>query len=118
MDGMKTQGNHKLITKVLIVGLLIAIGSYLFHPEVGQFSVMWNGEPIATPWLRFAALPTVLAIMLITGVLMVLLFLGVGVFLFMGAVFLALLGIFTLVPFFWPILLMIFLLMAVLSLLG
>ena len=115
---MKTQGNHKLITKVLIVGLLIAIGSYLFHPEVGQFSVMWNGEPIATPWLRFAALPTVLGIMLITGVLMVLLFLGVGVFLFMGAVFLALLGIFTLVPFFWPILLMMFLLMAVLSLLS
>ncbi len=115
---MKTQGNHKLITKVLIVGLLIAIGSYLFHPEVGQFSVMWNGEPIATPWLRFAALPTVLAIMLITGVLMVLLFLGVGVFLFMGAVFLALLGIFTLVPFFWPVLLMMFLLMAILSLLG
>jgi len=115
---MKTQGKYSLITKVLIVGLLVAIGSYLFHPDVGQFSVMWNGEPIATPWLRFAALPTVLAIMLITGVLMVLLFLGVGVFLFMGAVFLALLGIFTLVPFFWPILLMIFLLMAVLSLLG
>ena len=115
---MKTQGNHKLITKVLIIGLLIAIGSYFFHPEVGQFSVMWNGEPIATPWLRFAALPTVLAIMLITGVLMVLLFLGVGVFLFMGAVFLALLVIFSLVPFFWPVLLMMFLLMAILSLLG
>jgi len=118
MHNMKTQSNHKLITKVLIIGLLIAIGSYLFHPEVGQFSVMWNGEPVATPWLRFAALPTVLVIMLITGVLMALLFLGVGVFLFMGAVFLALLGIFTLVPFFWPILLMMFLLMAMLSLLG
>jgi len=115
---MKTQGNHKLITKVLIIGFLIAIGSYLFHPDVGQFSLMWNGEPIATPWLRFAALPTVLVIMLITGVLMVLLFLGVGVFLFMGSVFLALLGIFILVPFFWPVLLMMFLLMAVLSLLG
>ena len=115
---MKTQGNHKLITKVLIVGLLIAIGSYLFHPDVGQFSLMWNGEPVATPWLRFAALPTVLVIMLITGLLMVLLFLGVGVFLFIGAVFFALLGIFIIVPFFWPILLMIFLLMAVLSLLG
>ena len=115
---MKTQGNHKLITKVLIIGFLIAIGSYLFHPDVGQFSLMWNGEPIATPWLRFAALPTVLVIMLITGVLMVLLFLGVGVFLFTGSVFLALLGIFILVPFFWPVLLMMFLLMAVLSLLG
>ena len=115
---MKAQGNHNLITKVLIVGLLIAIGSYFFHPEVGQFSLMLNGEPIAAPWLRFAALPTVLVIMLITGLLMALLFLGVGVFLFMGAVFLALLGIFILVPFFWPVLLIMFLLMAVLSLLG
>ena len=115
---MKAQGNYKLITKVLIVGLLIAIGSYFFHPEVGQFSLMWNGEPIATPWLRFAALPTVLVIMFITGLLMVLLFLGVGVFLFMGAVFLALLGLFIIVPFFWPVLLMMFLLMAVMSLLG
>jgi hypothetical protein len=115
---MKTQGNHSLITKVLIVGLLVAICSYLFHPDVGQFSLMWNGEPIATPWLRFAAVPSVLVIMLITGLLMILLFLGVGVFLFMGAVFLALLGIFIIVPFFWPVLLMMFLLMAVLSLLG
>jgi hypothetical protein len=115
---MKTQGKYSLITKVLIVGLLVAIGSYLFHPDVGQFSVMWNGEPIATPWLRFAAAPTVLVIMLITGLLMVLLFLGAGVFLFMGAVFLALIGIFIIVPFFWPVLLMMFLLMAVLSLLS
>lgn len=101
---MNAQGNHTLIFKVLIVGLLIAIGSYLFHPDVGQFSLMWNGEPVAAQWLRFAALPTVLVIILITGLLMVLLFLGVGVFLFMGAVFLALLGMFILVPFFWPIL--------------
>ncbi len=115
---MKAQGNHTLISKVLIVGLIIAIGSFLFHPEVGQFSLMWNGAPIATPWLNFAALPTVLFIMLITGLLMVLLFLGVGVFLFMGAVFLALLGLFILVPFFWPILLRMFLLMTVFSLLG
>lgn len=115
---MKAQGNHTLISKVLIVGLIIAIGSFLFHPEVGQFSLMWNGAPVATPWLNFAALPTVLFIMLITGLLMVLLFLGVGVFLFMGAVFLALLGLFILVPFFWPILLIMFLLMTVLSLLG
>jgi hypothetical protein len=115
---MSAQGNHTLISKVLIVGLLIAIGSYLFHPEVGQFSLMWNGAPVATPWLNFAALPTALVIMLITGLLMVLLFLGVGIFLFISAGFLALLAIFILVPFFWPILLIMFLLMAVFSLLG
>ena len=113
---MKPQPNHNLITKVLIVGLVIGILSYLFHPDVGQFSIMMNGEPVASPLVRFAALPTFLVIMLITGILMALLFLGMGVFLFMVATFVALLGIAIIVPFFWPILLIIFLIIALMSL--
>ncbi|OYV20170.1 MAG: hypothetical protein CG441_481 [Methylococcaceae bacterium NSM2-1] len=112
---MEPQRNNKLMTKVLIVGLVIAILSYLFHPDVGQFSIMMNGEPVADPLVRFAAIPTFLVIMLITGVLMVLLFLGVGVFIFMAATFIALLGIAVAVPFFWPILLIIFLIIALMS---
>ena len=112
---MEHQHNTKLMTKVLIVGLLIAILSYLFHPDVGQFSIMMNGEPVADPLVRFAAIPTFLVIMLITGVLMVLLFLGAGVFMFMAAMFIALLGIAVAVPFFWPILLIIFLIIALMS---
>jgi len=112
---MEHQPNNKLMTKVLIVGLVIAILSYLFHPDVGQFSIMMNGEPVADPLVRFAAIPTFLVIMLITGVLMVLLFLGVGVFIFMAATFIALLGIAVAVPFFWPILLIIFLIIALMS---
>ena len=112
---MEHQRNNKLMTKVLIVGLVIAILSYLFHPDVGQFSIMMNGEPVADPLVRFAAIPTFLVIMLITGVLMVLLFLGVGVFIFMAALFIALLGIAVAVPFFWPILLIIFLIIALMS---
>ena len=112
---MEHQGNSKLMTKVLIVGLVIAILSYLFHPDVGQFSIMMNGEPVADPLVRFAAIPTFLVIMLITGVLMVLLFLGVGVFIFMAATFIALLGIAVVVPFFWPILLIIFVIIVLMS---
>ena len=112
---MEHQRNTKLITKVLIVGLVIAILSYLFHPDVGQFSIMMNGEPVADPLVRFAAIPTFLLIMLITGVLMVLLFLGVGVFIFMAAIFMAFLGIAVADPFFWPILLIIFLIIALMS---
>ena len=112
---MEYQRNKKLMIKVLIVGLVIAILSYLFHPDVGQFSIMMNGEPVADPLVRFAAIPTFLVIMLITGVLMVLLFLGVGVFIFMAATFIALLGIAVAVPFFWPILLIIFLIIALMS---
>ena len=106
---MEHQRNHKLMIKVLIVGLVIAVFSYLFHPDVGQFSLMMNGEPVADPLVRFTAIPAFLVIMLITGVLMVLLFFGVGVFIFMAAVFIAALAITVAVPFFWPILLIIFL---------
>jgi len=112
---MKHQGNNKLIIKVLIVGLVIAILSYLFHPDIGQFSIMMNGEPVANPLVRFTAIPTFLVIMLITGVLIVLLFLGVGVYLFMAATFIALLVIAIAVPFFWPILIIIFLIIALMS---
>jgi hypothetical protein len=112
---MEHQGKSKLMTKVFIVGLVIAIFSYLFHPDVGQFSLMMNGAPIANPLVHFAAIPSFLVIMLITGVLIVLLFLGVGVFLFMTAAFIALLGIAFVVPFFWPILLIIFLITALTS---
>ena len=112
---MEHQRNNKLITKVLIVGLVIAILSYLFHPDVGQFSIMMNGEPVADPLVRFAAIPTFLVIMLFTGVLMVLLFFGVGVFIFMAALFIAFVGLAVAEPFFWPILLIIFLIIALTS---
>ena len=115
---MKPQRNHNLITKVLIVGLFIGILSYLFHPDVGQFSIMMNGQPVASPLVRFAAIPTFLVIMLITGMLMALVFLGAGALLFMVATFIALLGIAVVMPFFWPILLIIFLFIALMSLRG
>jgi hypothetical protein len=105
----------KLVIKVFVVGVVIAILSYLFHPEVGQFSLMLNGSPVAEPLVRFAAIPTFLVIMLVTGILMVLLFFGVGVFIFLIALFMAVLGIGFLVPFFWPILLIIFLIIMLTS---
>jgi hypothetical protein len=97
------------------VGLVVAILSYLFHPGVGQFSIMMNGEPVADPLVRFAAIPTFFLIMLITGVLIGLLFFGVGVFMFMAATFIAIMAIAIAVPFFWPILLIIFLMIVLMS---
>jgi hypothetical protein len=112
---MEHQGKSKLMKKVFIVGLVIAIFSYLFHPDVGRFSLMMNGTPVAGPLVHFAAIPTFLVIMLITSVVMVLLFLGVGVFITIAAIFTALLMIAFVVPFFWPILLIIFLITALTS---
>jgi len=113
---MEKQRNHKLITKVLIAGLVIALLSYLFHPDVGHFSIMMNSQPVADPLVRFAAIPSLIVIMLFTGALMVMLFLGVGMFLFTAALFIGFLGLAFAVPFFWPILLIIFLIIALMSL--
>lgn len=112
---MQQKHNKKLIVKVLIIGAVIAILSYLFHPGIGQLSVMLNGEPVAEPLVRFAAGPTFLLIMIITGILMVLLFLGVGVFMFMFAMFVALMGIFIMAPYFWPVLIIILLMLTLMT---
>jgi len=95
------------MVRALIVGAVIAILSYLFHPGFGQLSVLSviiNGEPVAEPLVPFAAGSTFLLIMIITGTLMVLLFLGVGVFVFLFAMLVALIGIFIMAPYFWPVL--------------
>jgi hypothetical protein len=106
---MQQKQNKKLIAKVLIVGAVIAVLSYLFHPGVGQLSIMLNGEPVAEPLVRFAAVPTFLFVMVITAVLMVILFLGAGLFIFLFAMFVALAGIFIMAPYFWPVLVIVLL---------
>ena len=112
---MEHKSNKKLITKVLIIGGIIAILSYLFHPGVGQFSVMINGEPVAEPLVRFAAIPIFLVFMLITGLLMVLLFLGAGALMFLAAMFFAFAVCFVIAPYFWPVLVIIFLIIALMA---
>lgn len=112
---MANNRNNRLIIKVLIIGALIAVLSYLFHPDVGQLSVMVNGQPVAEPLVRIAAIPTFLLIMGLAVILTILLFLGIGVFMFLGALFIALMIGIVLAPYFWPVLVLIFLLIAVMS---
>jgi hypothetical protein len=112
---METKHKNKFIAKAFVLGVFIAILSYLFHPEVGQLSVMMNGEPIAEPLVRFAAIPTFLVIMALALVLTILLFMGIGVFMFMGTLFFALMLCFILAPYFWPVLVIIFLIIALMS---
>ncbi len=112
---MSKQHNNHLILKVLIIGGLITILVYLFHPGVGQFSLIINGEPVADPLVRFAAIPTLLIAMLFTGMLMFVAFLGVGMFMFIAALAFIMLGVFIVAPYFWPMLMIIFLVIALMS---
>lgn len=112
---MQQKRNKKLVVKVLIVGTFIVILSYLFHPDVGQLSIMLNGKPVAEPLVRFASVPTFLLISILTGLLMVLLFLGVGVFMFLLAMFVALIGFFIMASYFWPVLLIVLLIILLIT---
>jgi hypothetical protein len=109
---MNPKQSKKLIIKVLAVGGIIAILIYLFHPGVGHLNITINGEPVADPLIRFAAIPTFLAVMGITCLLMVLLFLGFGVLMFLGCLFVALMATALIAPYFWPMLVIIFLIIA------
>lgn len=109
---MQYKHNNRLTAKVLIAGAAIAILSYLLYPGAGQLGVMLNGDAVAEPLVRFAAVPTFLLVMIITGILMVLLFLGVGVFMLLCAIFVALAGVFIMAPSFWPVLVIIVLMIA------
>jgi hypothetical protein len=112
---MKPKRNNNLLVKILIAGAVIAILSYLFYPGSGQLSIMLNGEPVAEPLVRFAAVPTFLLIMILTGVLMVLVFLGVGVFVFLFVLFAGVIGIFIVAPYFWPVLVIILLMITLMT---
>lgn len=77
---------------------------------------MINGEPVADPLVRFAAIPTILAVLLFTGILMVLVFLGVGLLMFLGALLFMMFGGFIVAPYSWPMLVIIVLMIALMSL--
>jgi len=53
--------------------------------------------------------------MLFTGILMLLAFLGIGMFMFMLALVFIMLGVFMVAPYFWPVLVIIFLVIVLMS---
>ena len=112
---MNNSHNSHLISKILIIGVLIAALIYLFHPGVGQLSVIINGEPVPQPWAGLAAIPTMLLVLAISVMLGLLIFFGVGLFMFLGALFFAFFGVILIAPYFWPVLVIIFLVIALMS---
>jgi len=112
---MSQQQNNNLILQTLVIGGFIAALVYFFHPGVGSFSLIINGEPVANPLIRFAAFPTLLIAMLFTSVLMFIAFLGVSMFMFVGALVFVILGVFIIAPYFWPMLVIIFLIILFMS---
>jgi len=114
MDGKKSG----LILKIVLLGLLLALLAYVFHPDGGHVSLTINGEPVTDPLARIAAVPAFLAILLLTGLLAGLVILGMGTFLLIGLVLLGAAGIALAVPTFWPVLVIVILAVSLASLGG
>lgn len=112
---MAVNSNSHLVVKILLLGGVLAALVYLFHPDVGQFNLTINGQPVAEPWFRLAAVPALLLVLLLMGTLSVLAMLGVGMLMFVSALGFALLGVLLVAPYFWPVLLLFLLLILILS---
>ena len=112
---MSKQRNNKLLLKVLVLGGLIASLIYFFHPEVSQLSLIINNKPVADPLVRFAALPTLIFSAVFLAFLMLLVFLGVGMFIFIATLVFIIVTICFVAPYFWPILVFNFLVIGIMS---
>lgn len=110
-----SHSKHYLAAKVIVIGLLIAILIYLFHPGVGQMSLFINGQPVAEPFAPFAAATTLFLVLGMSVFIALLMFFGAGLLIFFGALFFALLGVIVLAPYFWPVLLIILLVIGLMS---
>jgi hypothetical protein len=107
-----------LVLKIVLLGLLIALLAYVFHPDGGHVSLAINGEPVTDPLARLAVIPAFLAILILTGLLAGLVILGAGTFLLIGFVLLGTAGIALAVPTFWPVLIIVILAASLASLDG
>ena len=113
---MKQNTNIYLVIKVLLVGLIITALVYLFHPAAGQFSIFINGDPVTNPIIQLAVFPSLFVVLFFTGILAILAFFGVGLFVFLSVLMFVLLGIFIFAPYTWPVLAIIFTTIIVMSL--
>lgn len=112
---MSIQTHSHLSLKIIMLGTLIAALLYLFHPGVGQFSLLMNGHPVSEPMFRLAALPTLTVAILFVAGLSLLALLGVGMMLFFAALAFVLVGTLVIVPYFWPVLLLFCLVIMIMS---
>ena len=112
---MSTSPNSHLFIKTVFLGGLLAALVYLFHPGVGQFTLLINGQPVAEPLFRLAAIPASLIVMAFIVVLAILATLGVGIMLFMGTLGFGLLAVLLIAPYFWPVLMIFCLIILIMS---
>lgn len=104
------------VGKVLAIGLVVATLSYLFHPDIGHLSFTINGLPLTGAMAKFAALPTFFVILALAVVMTLLVFIGIGFYMLLGSLLLGFIVLTILAPYLWPLLAVLFLVIAIMSL--
>ncbi len=109
------KNDNLIVVKVMAIGLIIAALSYLFHPEIGQFNFSIRGLPLTEAASKFAALPTFFVILALAAVMTLLISLQIGFFILLGSSLLVFIVLAVLAPYLWPVLAIIFLVVAIMS---
>jgi len=112
---MPQRSNFNLILKILFIGGLISAVVYYFHPGVGTFSLVINGQPVADPLIRLAAFPTFLFTVFFAAILMFVAFIGIGLLTFFLVLVLLMLGVVMVAPYSWPVIAFIFVIVMLMS---
>ncbi|WFP51870.1 hypothetical protein PL263_07515 [Methylomonas sp. EFPC3] len=107
--------NRHLPIKTLLLGSVFAGLIYFFHPEVGRVSLLVDGQPVADPLFRLAAVPILLVVTGLIAALALIALFGMGMMIFFAVLGFSAIGILLLAPYSWPILLLFCLMLLAMS---
>lgn len=91
-----------LSSKVILLGVLLIILLYLFHPVTGNMHMTINGEQVTGPLAELAAFPMSLGILVFSGLLAALIFLGAGTLFLVMMAIIGFTALFVFMPFLAP----------------
>jgi len=92
----------KLILRILLIGGLFAVLSFLFHPHTGNLNISLNGNQLTSPFAQLAAIPLLMGIFCFALLLGVFAFLGASTLLLIFFVFAGFAGLSVMAPFLIP----------------
>lgn len=92
----------KLILRILLIGGLFALLSFLFHPHTGNLHITLNGDELTSPISQTAAIPLFMGIFCFALLLAVIAFLGAGTLVLIIFIFFGFVGLSVMAPFLLP----------------
>ena len=92
----------KLMLRILLVGGLFALLSFLFHPYTGHLNISLNGNQLTSPVAQVAAIPMLMGIFCFALLLAAFVFLGASTLILIFFIFAGFAGLSVMAPFLIP----------------